>query len=95
MLAAGTRFTAAGCSPSALPSDTVRAQRADVDPLLPDPHWQGRGGFDPRNTRRRQIVDATSPLVDNGIEWCAVPAGFLPWSTVCNSLAAWEAIGVT
>jgi transposase len=69
---------------------TTDAQRAVLDPLLPDPAWlAGRGGR-PEAHCRRQVVDAIFYLVDNASNG-ALPTDFPPWPTVYKHLAAWEA----
>jgi len=40
-------------------------------------------------------VNAILYVVDNGIEWWALPSDFQLWSTVYNYFAAWEAAGIT
>ncbi|ASU79155.1 hypothetical protein CDG81_13630 [Actinopolyspora erythraea] len=77
------------------PSDTTDAQWALIEPLLPVPAWlAGRGGRRAKHCRR-EIVDATPYVVDNGITWRALPADFSPWSTVYNHVADWERQGAT
>ncbi|MFI5685597.1 IS5 family transposase [Streptomyces sp. NPDC051636] len=64
------------------------AEWAEVRPLLPVPGWlRGRGG-QPQAYCHRAILDAVRYLVDNGIKWRAVPAGFPPWDRVYDSSAA-------
>lgn len=77
------------------PSDTTDAQRALLDPLLPDPAWLAGKGGRPETHCRRTIVDAIFYVVDNGIKWRALPADFPSWSTVYNYFATWEAAGIT
>ena len=77
------------------PSDTTDVQWAAIDRLLPDPAWLGGKGGRREVHCRRTIVDAIFYVVDNGIEWRALPVDFPPWSTVYNYFAAWEAAGVT
>ncbi|HZN70064.1 MAG TPA: transposase [Micromonosporaceae bacterium] len=40
-------------------------------------------------------MNAILYVVDNGIEWWALPSDFQLWSTVYNYFAAWEAAGIT
>jgi transposase len=77
------------------PSDTVDAQWAVLDRLLPEPAWLSGAGGRPEVHCRREIVDAIFYLVDNGNKWRALPADFPPWSTVYNYLAGWEKAGVS
>ncbi|WNI20132.1 IS5 family transposase [Actinacidiphila sp. ITFR-21] len=61
-----------------------------VRPLLPVPGWlRGRGG-QPEVYCHRAILDAIRYLVDNGIKWRAMPAGFPPWDRVYAFFRRWR-----
>ena len=49
----------------------------------------GKGGR-PAEYCRRDIVDAIRYLVKEGIQWRAVPAGFLHWRTIYGYTSGWE-----
>ncbi|MGW0949139.1 transposase [Streptomyces sp. NPDC002623] len=64
---------------------------AAVRPLLPAPGWlRGRGG-QPEAYCHRAVLDAICYLVDNGIKWRAMPAGFPPflWNQRCQAVCLW------
>jgi transposase len=66
------------------------AEWAVVRPLLPVPAWlRGRGG-QPEAYCHRAILDAIGYLVDNGIKWRAMPAGFPPWDRVYAFFRRWR-----
>ncbi|MEU4806313.1 IS5 family transposase [Actinosynnema sp. NPDC023587] len=77
------------------PTDLTGTRWAELDPLLPDPAClAGRGGRWEKHCRR-VIVDVILYVVDNGIEWRALPADFPPWPTVYKRFAAWEKVGAS
>ncbi|MFJ4806910.1 IS5 family transposase [Streptomyces murinus] len=65
-----------------------------VRDLLPVPGWlAGRGGR-PEGYCHRQVIDAVRYLVDNGIKWRAMPAGFPPWPRVYAFFTRWRDAGL-
>ncbi len=72
------------------PSDMTDAEWEVVRPLLPVPGWlRGRGG-QPEAYCHRAMLDAVRYLVDNGIKWRAMPAGFPPWDRVYAFFRRWR-----
>ncbi|WTL51362.1 IS5 family transposase (plasmid) [Streptomyces sp. NBC_01497] len=70
------------------------AEWAVVRPLLPVPGWMwGRGG-QPEAYCHRAILDGVRYLVDNGIKWRAMPAGFPPWDRVYAFFRRWRGHGL-
>ncbi|MGG2460529.1 IS5 family transposase [Streptomyces sp. RGM 3693] len=66
------------------------AEWAAIRPLLPVPGWmRGRGGR-PEAYCHRTMLDAVRYLVDNGIKWRAMPAGFPPWDRVYAFFRRWR-----
>ncbi|GGN96793.1 hypothetical protein GCM10011579_098620 [Streptomyces albiflavescens] len=64
------------------PSDMTDAEWAAIRPLLPVPGWLRGRGARPEAYCHRQMLDAISYLVDNGIKRRAMPADFSPWDRV-------------
>ncbi|MFD3586852.1 transposase [Streptomyces sp. NPDC058683] len=65
-----------------------------VRPLLPVPGWmQGQGG-QPEAYCHRAMLDAIGYLVDNGIQWRAMPADFPPWDRVYAFFRRWRDRGL-
>lgn len=79
---------------SRYPSDTTVAEWALLQPLLPAPPCQTKTGGRPETWHRREIVDATRYVVDNGVKWRALPADYPPWQTVYYHFARWHRAGV-
>ena len=76
------------------PTDMTDGEWARVRPLLPVPGWmRGRGG-QPEAYCHRAILDAIRCLVDNGIKWRAMPAGFPPWDRVYAFFRRWRDHGL-
>ena len=73
------------------PSDLTDAQRALIEPLLPEPNTDGRREKHPR----REIVNAILYVVRSGCPWRYLPADLPPWQTVYWYFARWEDAGVT
>ncbi|WP_316784502.1 IS5 family transposase [Streptomyces sasae] len=70
------------------------AEWAAIRPLLPVPGWMcGRGG-QPEAYCHRAILDAIRYLVDNGIEWRAMPADFPPWDRAYAFFRRWRDHGL-
>ncbi|MEU1667113.1 IS5 family transposase [Streptomyces sparsogenes] len=78
------------CRQPRYPTDMTDAEWATVRPLLPVPGWmRGRGG-QPEAYCHQAILDAIRYLVDNGIKWRAMPAGFPPWDRVYAFFRRWR-----
>lgn len=60
------------------PSDMTDAEWALIEPLLPSAACTTPSGGHPEKQPRREIIDGTRCLVDNGIKWRAMPADFAP-----------------
>ncbi|MFF7183097.1 IS5 family transposase [Streptomyces sp. NPDC008121] len=66
-----------------------------IRPLLPVPGWlEGRVGR-PEGYCHRVMLDAIFCVVDNGIEWRAMPAGFPAWDRVYAFCRRWRNNGLT
>jgi transposase len=71
-------------------TDLTDAERAVIDPLLPEPLGQGR----PQVWPRREIVNAIFFVLRGGIAWRLLPTDLPPKSTVFRWLALWRDRGV-
>ncbi|MFF7980624.1 transposase [Streptomyces sp. NPDC007901] len=75
-------------------SDLTDAEWQVVRPLLPVSAWlQGRGGR-PESYCHRVMLDAMCYVVDNGVKWASLPAGFPPYRRVHAFTRRWQATGL-
>ncbi|MGZ0199083.1 transposase [Streptomyces sp. RM1] len=76
------------------PSAPRRTLGSGARGLLPVLGWLSGCGGCPEGCCHRRMIGAVRCLVDGGIKWWAVPAGFPLWPRVCVFFARWRDTGL-
>lgn len=78
----------------AYPTDLTDTEWAVIASMIPLPAWLAGQGGRPEGYCHREMIDAVSYLVDNGIKWRALPIDFPAWPAVYRFFRRWRDQGL-